>query len=43
LTLTGREVTAEEAYRLKLVNKVVPHEELLATAEQYAAMILNNG
>ena len=42
LTLTGREVTAEEAYRLKLVNKVVPHEELLATAEQYAAMIFNN-
>lgn len=27
---------------LKLVNKVVPHEDLMATAEQYATMILNN-
>ncbi len=42
LTLTGREVNAEEAYRLKLVNKVVAHEDLMATAEQYATMILNN-
>jgi enoyl-CoA hydratase/carnithine racemase len=42
LSLTGREVTAEEAYRLQLVNKVVPHEELMATAEQYAAMIIGN-
>lgn len=42
LTLTGREVTAEEAYRLKLVSTVVPHDELMATAERYAAMILNN-
>jgi enoyl-CoA hydratase len=42
LTLTGREIDADEAYRLKLVNKIVPHEELMATAEQYAAMILGN-
>ena len=42
LTLTGREVTAEEAYRLHLVSKVVPHEDLMATAEQYATMILSN-
>lgn len=42
LTLTGREVSAEEAYRLGLVNQVVPHEELMATAEHYAAMILRN-
>jgi len=42
LTLTGREVDAEEAYRLKVVNKVVPHEDLMATAEHYALMILNN-
>src|SRR5512132_2719245 len=33
LTLTGREVSAEEAHRLRLVAQVVPHEELLATAE----------
>ena len=43
LTLTGREVSAEEAYRLGLVNKVVPHEELLTTAESWAQMILKNG
>ncbi|GFO54024.1 hypothetical protein GMSM_10310 [Geomonas sp. Red276] len=42
LTLTGREVDAEEAYRLRLVNKVVPHDELMETAERYAAMILAN-
>ncbi|MHB1011922.1 MAG: enoyl-CoA hydratase-related protein [Desulfobacteria bacterium] len=42
LTLTGREVSAEEAYRLGLVNKVVPHGELLPTAELWARMILAN-
>jgi enoyl-CoA hydratase/carnithine racemase len=42
LTLTGREVAAEEAFRLGLVSRVVPHDELMATAEQYAAMILAN-
>src|SRR5512143_1053288 len=42
LTLTGREVTAEEAYRLRLVTKVVPHENLMATAEQYASLIMGN-
>lgn len=43
LTLTGREVSAEEAYRLGLVSKVVPHEELLPAAELWARMILANG
>ncbi|MBF0376324.1 MAG: enoyl-CoA hydratase/isomerase family protein [Desulfamplus sp.] len=42
LTLTGREVDAEESYRLRLVNKVVPHENLIEEAEQYASMIMNN-
>lgn len=42
LTLTGREVSAQEAYRLHLVNKVVPHEDLLATAEEYAENIISN-
>ena len=42
LTLTGREVSAHEAYRLGLVNKVVPHESLLEAAENYAWMILKN-
>ena len=43
LTLTGREVSSEEAYRLGLVSQVVPHEELLQTAERWARMILGNG
>lgn len=43
LTLTGREVSAEEAYRLGLVNKVVSHGDLLGAAEEYARMILQNG
>ena len=42
LSLTGREVTAEEAYRLRLVTKVVPHENLIETAEQYASIIMSN-
>jgi enoyl-CoA hydratase/carnithine racemase len=42
LTMTGREVSAEEAFRMRLVSKVVPHEDLMATAEQYAAMIMGN-
>jgi len=42
LTLTGREVAADEAYRLGLVNRVVPHETLLESAEDYAGMMLKN-
>jgi enoyl-CoA hydratase/carnithine racemase len=42
LTLTGREVDAAEAFRLGLVHKIVPHENLMAAAEDYARMILKN-
>jgi len=42
LSLTGREITADEAYRLHLVNEIVPHEHLMATAEQYATKIISN-
>lgn len=42
LTLTGREVTAVEAYRLGIVNRIVPPDSLLSTAEAYAEMILRN-
>ncbi len=42
LTLTGREVSAEEGCRLGLVSRVVPPETLLPTAEEYAKMILKN-
>jgi enoyl-CoA hydratase len=42
LTLTGREITAQEAYRLGLVNQVVSHGELMPAAERWAGMILAN-
>jgi enoyl-CoA hydratase/carnithine racemase len=42
LALTGREVTAAEAYRLGLVNRVVPDDQLMATAEELANQILQN-
>jgi len=42
LTLTGREITAEEARRLRLVTQVVPHDDLMGTAETYASMIMRN-
>ncbi len=43
MILTGEPVTAEEAYRIGLVNRVVAAEELLTTARQIAAKILENG
>jgi enoyl-CoA hydratase len=42
LTLTGREVSADEALRLGLVSTVVAPEELMTTAQSYAEMILKN-
>jgi enoyl-CoA hydratase len=42
LALTGRVVTADEAYRLGLVNRVVPDDQLMATAEELANQILQN-
>jgi enoyl-CoA hydratase len=42
LTLTGREVSADEALRLGLVTKIVPSEDLMATAEAFANLILKN-
>jgi enoyl-CoA hydratase/carnithine racemase len=43
LTLTGREVSAQEALQLGLVSRVVPASELLASAQACAEMILRNG
>ncbi len=42
LTLTGREVLADEALRFGLVNKIVPAEQVRSAAETYATMILGN-
>jgi enoyl-CoA hydratase/carnithine racemase len=43
MILLGTPISAEEAYRLGLVNKVVPLTELLATAKEWAAKICENG
>ena len=40
--LTGKTVTAEEAYTMRLVNAVVPTAELLATAIEFAEAIAAN-
>lgn len=40
MLLTGRQITAQEAYRIGLVNEVVPGGELMAVAERWANEIL---
>jgi enoyl-CoA hydratase len=42
LMLTGRRVPAEEAFRIGLLNRVVPREQLLDTATELATMIAAN-
>ena len=39
ILLSGRWVTADEAYRLKLVNRVVPRNGLLSEAERLAGIV----
>jgi len=39
ILITGRWLDAAEAYRLKLVNRVVPHQDLLPEAEKLAEKI----
>ena len=43
MIFTCDNVSAEEAYRIGLVNKVVPAEELMATAKAMAAKIVSKG
>lgn len=43
LLLTGDIIDAEEAYRIGLVNKIVPPESLLTAAEDIAKKILSKG
>lgn len=43
LLLLGDSIDAREAKRIDLVHRVVPHEELLATAEQWADRLLERG
>src|SRR5436853_401823 len=43
IILTGRQVGAEEALRLGLVHRVVPHGEVMAEARKTAEALLANG
>ena len=43
MILLGIPISAEEAYRLGLVNKVVPLAQLLPTAKEWATKICENG
>ena len=42
LTLTGREVSAQEALGLRLITRMVPPEEVMPVAEETARMIRSN-
>ena len=43
ILLMGRPIDAQEAYRIGLVNKVVPLEELMPTAREWAEVICQAG
>lgn len=42
MLLTAEPISAQEAYRIGLVNKVVPLDKLMSTAEEYAEKIMRN-
>jgi enoyl-CoA hydratase/carnithine racemase len=39
----GKPIDAQEAYRIGLVNKVVPHEEVMPMAREWAQIICQAG
>jgi enoyl-CoA hydratase len=43
IMLTGERISAAEAYRVCLINKVVPRDQVMAEARRYAAIIAENG
>jgi len=43
LLLTGDMIDAQEAYRIGLINKVVPMVELMPTAEKISMKMCDNG
>ena len=43
ILLTGRQISAEEAVRFGLINKIVPADQVMAECERYAQIICSNG
>ena len=43
ILLMGRPIDAQEAYRIGLVNKIVPPEEVMSTAKEWAEVICQAG
>ena len=43
MLLTGDRMGAQEAYNIGLVNKVVPHSDLMSVSDELANKIINNG
>ncbi len=43
IVLMGRPIDAQEAYRIGLINKVVPSSELMSTAKEWAEVICQAG
>ena len=43
ILLTGERISAAEAHRIGLINKVVPASQVMAEARRYAASINGNG
>ncbi len=43
MLMTANQITAQEAYEVGLINKVVSKEELMPTAMQYAEKLVSNG
>ena len=43
ILMTGENIDAQEAYRIGLVNKVVPYDELMPAAREMAARIASRG
>jgi enoyl-CoA hydratase len=43
ILLTGERISAQEAHRVCLVNRVVPASQVMAEAERYARIICENG
>ena len=43
MILTGKQIDAQEAYRIGLVNEVVPRDQLMPTAKKWAETICEAG